>query len=81
MSGSSLRSLLTHRFGWRGARFVLDERTAICYTYVRKHKSRARLTRGQGGKNIMGYMIVSTAAMVIATVIVLVQAYREFKKS
>ncbi len=28
----------------------------------------------------MGYMIVSTAAMVIATVIVLVQTYREFKK-
>ena len=28
----------------------------------------------------MGYMIVSTAAMVIATVIVLVQTYRGFKK-
>lgn len=28
----------------------------------------------------MGYMIVSTAAMVIATVIVLVQTYRESKK-
>ena len=28
----------------------------------------------------MGYMIVSTAAMVIATVIVLAQTYREFKK-
>ena len=52
----------------------------MCYTYIWKYKSRARLARGQGGKNIMGYMIVSTAAMVIATVIVLVQAYREFKK-
>ena len=28
----------------------------------------------------MGYMIVSTAAMVIATVIVLGQTYREFNK-
>ena len=28
----------------------------------------------------MGYMIVSTAAMVIATVIGLVQTYREVKK-
>lgn len=60
--------------------FMLDERTAMCYTYVRKHKGRAWLTRGQGGKNIMGYMIVSTVAMTIATVIVLIQTYREFKK-